>query len=117
HFQGHLLYTLRSKAEGGSFEGTAQQRQQRLLESGKYYDLIDLEGDRDPRPGLLAGIPPNKRLISWHGPATNCSGLKQRLERFSAVEARIYKLVPTSAQAGDELAALSLLKLSGRSDT
>ena len=116
HFGGNLLYTLRSKAEGGTFDGSARQRRQRLLKIGKYYDLIDLEGDRDLLTELLAEIPPHKRLISWCGPATDCPALKQRLEEFSAVEARIYKLVPRGAQAGDELAALSLLKLAGRAD-
>jgi 3-dehydroquinate dehydratase/shikimate dehydrogenase len=117
HFRGNLIYTLRSKAEGGQFEGPAAQRQARLLEVAKDYDLIDLEADRDLLPALLSEIPPHKRLISWQGPASDCSALKQRLEEISAVEARIYKLVPVAEQAGDEMAALSMLKLVGRSDT
>lgn len=116
HFDGNLIYTLRSKAEGGSFEGSARQRRQRLLKIGKSYDLVDLEGDRDLLPEILDEIPPDKRLISWHGPATDYSALKQRLEAFSAIEARIYKLVPMGRQAGDGLTTLSLLKLANRPD-
>ena len=116
HFAGKLLYTLRSQAEGGSFTGTAQQRRQCLLKAAQDYDLIDLEGERDLLPEILEAIPPDKRLISWHGPATDCPALKHRLEKFSETEARIYKLVPEGRQPGDELAALSLLKLLGRKD-
>jgi 3-dehydroquinate dehydratase / shikimate dehydrogenase len=116
HFSGKLIYTLRSKAEGGSFAGSARQRRQRLLKNARYYDVIDLEGERDLLAGVLADIPPDKRLISWHGPATDYTRLKRRLEKFSTVEAYAYKLVPMGRQAGDEKAALSLLKRAGRND-
>jgi 3-dehydroquinate dehydratase/shikimate dehydrogenase len=116
HFGGKLLYALRSQAEGGNFTGPARQRQEYLLKAAQDYDLVDLEGERDLLPEILQAIPPGKRLISWHGPAQSLAGLQQRLEKFSATEARIYKLVPAGAQSGDELAALSLLKLAGRAD-
>jgi len=115
-FHGNLMYTLRSKAEGGAFEGSARERTRRLLKSGKYYDLIGLEGDRDLLAEILNEIPPDKRLISWHGPATDCFTLKRQLEKFSAIKARVYKLVSMAARAGDELEALSLLKLAKRPD-
>ena len=116
HFSGKLIYTLRSKAEGGNFGGSARQRRQRLLKNAKHYDLMDLEGERDLLAEILADVPPDRRLISWHGPATDYARLKRRLEKFSAVEAHAYKLVPMGRQAGDERAALSLLKLAGRND-
>src|SRR5262245_8004268 len=106
-FDGKLIYTLRSREEHGAFAGSARQRQQRLLKAAKDYDLIDLEGERDLAPELVEAIPPNKRLISWHGAATDCLTLKRRLEKFSEAEARIYKLVSIGAKPGDELAALS----------
>jgi 3-dehydroquinate dehydratase / shikimate dehydrogenase len=114
HFDGKLIYTLRSQEEHGDFSGAAWQRHRRLLKAAKDYDLIDLEGERDLLPELLEAIPPGKRLISWHGAATDCLTLKQRLEKFSETEARIYKLVCIGTRPGDELAALSLLKLAGR---
>lgn len=115
-FDGKLIYTLRSKTEGGNFIDSVEQRQQRFLEIGKYYDLVELEGDRDLLPEILDAIPPHKRLISWQGPATDCLTLKQRLEGFSATPAHAYKLVSMGSHPGDELAALSLLKLVNRSD-
>ncbi len=114
HFHGKLIYTLRSREEHGDFADSARRRLQRLLEAAKYYDLIDLEGARDLLPELLRAIPPDKRLISWHGAATDCLTLKRRLERYSETEARIYKLVSIGSRPGDELAALSLLRLAGR---
>jgi 3-dehydroquinate dehydratase / shikimate dehydrogenase len=114
HFDGKLIYTLRSREEHGGFAGPARQRQQRLLKAAGAYDLIDLEGSRDLTPELLQVIPPSKRLISWRGPVTDSLTLKRRLEKFSETEARIYKLVSVGARPGDELAALSFLKLAGR---
>jgi len=115
-FEGILIYTLRSKSEGGAFEGSVRQRRKRLLKAGKHYDLVDLEGDRDLVAEVLEEIPPSKRLISWHGPATDYSTLKQRLAKLSVTEARFYKLVSIGTQVGDQLAALSLLKLESRPD-
>ena len=41
HFYGKLLYTLRSRTEGGTFEGSLQERQQRLYKAGRRYDLAN----------------------------------------------------------------------------
>jgi 3-dehydroquinate dehydratase / shikimate dehydrogenase len=117
HFSGKLLYSLRSKAEGGRFDGSAGERQARLRQAALDYDVVDLEGERDLLADILTEIAPHQRLISWHGAASDCATLEQRLEKMSGVAAKIYKLVPRAAQAGDELAALSLLKLAGRADT
>src|SRR4030095_16988421 len=47
HFRGNLLYTLRSREEGGRFEGSSEERRRRFFQAAKGYDLIDLEGRRD----------------------------------------------------------------------
>jgi 3-dehydroquinate dehydratase/shikimate dehydrogenase len=117
NFPGRLLYSLRSRADGGHFEGSDRQRRDRLLRAAQQYDLIDLEGERDLLPELLAAIPANKRLISWHGQSLDSEKLSARFEQLATVEARLYKLVSTGAQVGDELAPLRLLKSLGRSDT
>jgi 3-dehydroquinate dehydratase/shikimate dehydrogenase len=116
HFAGRLLYTLRSQAEGGRFQGAEQQRGDRLRKAARQYDLVDLEGARDLRPALLAEIPPQKRVISGHGPASNVHELSTRFEQLSTVPAQLYKLV-VAARMGEELAPLRLLKSLGRSDT
>ncbi len=117
HFPGQLLYSLRSRAEGGQFEGSSRQRRDRLLRAARQYDLIDLEGERDLLPELLAAISPYKRLISWHGHLLDAEELSARFERLSTVEARLYKLILKAARVGDELAPLRLLRSLGRSDT
>ena len=115
-FSGKLMYTLRSRAESGGFDGSEQARRRRLLAAAKGYDLIDLEGERDLVPELLSAIPPNQRMISWGGPALDCTALSQRVVEFSAVQARFYRLVQRASRAGDELAGLLMLKRAKRSD-
>lgn len=115
-FSGQLIYTLRSRSEGGNATESLGAREHRLLTAARVYDLVTLEGDRDLTPRLLSGIPPRQRLVSWHGPAINLPALKSKFAKLAGVEARFYQLVPTATRPGDELAPLSLLKLAGRSD-
>jgi 3-dehydroquinate dehydratase/shikimate dehydrogenase len=108
-FPGKLLYTLRSRAEGGAHEGSAERRKKRLIDAAARYDRVDLEASRDLAPDLLKAIPPDKRLLSWHGPAPGLPALQACFERMTAVEAPLYKLVPTASQPGEDLQPLLLL--------
>jgi 3-dehydroquinate dehydratase/shikimate dehydrogenase len=117
HFPGHLLYTLRSRVEGGAGTDSRQERRARLLEAAPHYDLIDLEGERDLCSDMLEAIPPHRRLLSWHGPATDARGLMERCAELSTVAARLYRLVPRAEQPGDALAPLACLQAMGRADT
>jgi 3-dehydroquinate dehydratase/shikimate dehydrogenase len=116
-FQGRLLYSLRSRAEGGNFEGSLDERHARLRRAARSYDLIEIEGERDFNPELLSEIPIEKRLISWHGPASGLPELQARFAQLSAIPASLYKLVTMAAKGSDELIPLSLLKALRRSDT
>jgi 3-dehydroquinate dehydratase / shikimate dehydrogenase len=115
-FPGKLLYTLRSRAEGGAFEGSPERRKRRLLEAAARFDLIDLEAARDLSPEILKAVPPEKRIVSWHGAAAGVEGLQAIFERMSATPAVLYKLVLTAAQPGEELASLMLLQALERRD-
>ena len=115
-FRGGVLYTLRSRAEGGHSEATGRERHARLLHAAATYDLVDLEAERDLTPELLRAIPPEKRLISWHGPATDRNGFRRRFEQMAGVEARFYKLVSTAEHLKDGREALAFLKTLGRAD-
>ncbi|HVT57267.1 MAG TPA: type I 3-dehydroquinate dehydratase [Thermoanaerobaculia bacterium] len=116
-FPGKLLYTLRSRAEGGLFDGSAERCRRRLLEAAAAgYDFVDLEAARDLQPELLAEIAPGRRLLSWHGPATDLDGLTACFEKMASTEAALYKLVPAAVQPGEELAPLQLLKALARRD-
>ncbi|HYU31320.1 MAG TPA: type I 3-dehydroquinate dehydratase [Thermoanaerobaculia bacterium] len=115
-FHGKLLYTLRSRTEGGAWEGSAERRKRRLLEAAERYDLVDLECVRDLTPDVLKAIPAQKRVISWHGPAAGLPGLKTIFEKMSAADALLYKMVPTASQSGEEIPALLLLDSLKRRD-
>jgi 3-dehydroquinate dehydratase/shikimate dehydrogenase len=115
-FGGKLLYTLRSRAEGGGFEGSQERRKRRLLEAAARYDRVDLEVARDLAPEILAAVPPERRVISWHGPASDVDALVACFGRMAAAEAALYKLVPAMAQPGDALTPLLLLGKLERSD-
>lgn len=116
-FPGPLLYTLRSRAEGGGSEMSADRRKRRLVEAAERYDLIDLEASRDLTPDVLRAVPPEKRVISWHGPATDAVGLRDIFfQKMAPTEAALYKLVPTANQPGEELAVLLFLHALERRD-
>jgi 3-dehydroquinate dehydratase / shikimate dehydrogenase len=115
-FPGKLLYTLRSRSEGGAWEGSAERRKRRLLDAAERFDLIDLECARDLSPDLLKAIPAEKRVISWHGPAADLAGLKGIFEKVSAADALLYKMVPTASQSGEEIPPLLLLDSLKRRD-
>lgn len=117
HFKGQLLYALRSRDEGGNSSDSQQRRHDRLAAAARYYDRVELEADRDLSPALLAEIPVEKRLLSWHGPASDLTELKARFRQLSSVPASIYKLVTWATRMSDEFTCLSLLKSLGRSDT
>jgi len=116
-FAGGLLYTLRSRAEGGRGESEPAARRERLLAAAAAgWDLIDLEGERDLDPGLLEHLPAERRLISWHGPGETLPELQRRFAAMAATPARLYKLVPTASQPGEALPPLQLLAALGRRD-
>ena len=100
HFPGELVYTLRSAFEGGAFEGSREARLRRLGEAAPRFDRVDLEGERDLLPDLLARVPVARRLVSWHGAPIDLQALKSRLAHLSSIPASLYKLVPGAANAG-----------------
>lgn len=116
-FRGRLLYSLRGLAGGGNFQGSRDQRHERLRRAARYFDLVELECERDFSTQLLDEIPVEKRLVSWYGPATTPSDLKAKFALLSSVPASFYKLVTRATKNGDELAPLSLLDSLRRSDT
>ncbi|MEO8195827.1 MAG: type I 3-dehydroquinate dehydratase [Thermoanaerobaculia bacterium] len=116
HFPGELVYTLRSAFEGGAFEGSRDARLRRIGEAGPRFDRVDLEGERDLVPELLARIPASRRIVSWHGAPIDLLALQSRLAHLASVPAALYKLVPGAANAGEELAPLRLLAGSPRRD-
>lgn len=115
-FPGELLWTLRSREEGGRSETSRERRHRRLLAAAPRYDLVDLECQRDLVPDLLDAIPPARRIVSWHGPPSSLVDLQGVFARMLEVEARHYKLVPAAEQHRQEMAPLALLHSLRRTD-
>lgn len=107
-----VIFSLRSKAEGGQSIHSLQERHQLLRKAAARFDWVELEGERDLDPALLADVPAEKRLISWHGPSCTLTELMERLSAFSTVPAHRYLLVPHAKRHGDELPILELLRQS-----
>ena len=116
NFDGELLYTLRSRTEGGRSEASLDRRHQRLIQAAAHFDLVDLEVDRDFDPDVLAAVEPSRRLVSWHGGPRALGELQKIHSRQSKEEARYYKLIPVAEQPGQEVTPLALLHSLGRSD-
>jgi len=111
-----LLFILKSKAEGGFFTGSVQQRIREFTDASLFYDFIELEAGCDLVPEILDLIPPQKRIISWQGITENYETLKKRFEKSLLTPARYYRLVIEAIKPGDELPVLQLLKTQNRND-
>lgn len=115
-FSGELVYTLRSREEGGAARERGEERRERLRDAAAAYDLVDLEAARDLEPELLAAIPPRQRLVSWHGASTELDELWHVFEAMAATPARLYKLVVEVRHASEGLLPLAFLKSAERRD-
>ena len=102
-----LLATLRSRAEGGRFAGTAAEAAALLgaaLDAG--FDLVDVELGLGGE-GLL-GLPRERVVASSHEFERIPADLEERAARLEATGARFAKLVVAARGLGD---ALRLLRL------
>jgi shikimate dehydrogenase len=113
---GKMLYALRSKLEGGEGPNERHARKTRLLAASKRFDFIELEGERDFDHAILAAIPPNRRVISWHGQATEAMTLRGLLASFRRAEARLYRFVTMSEEVAAALAPIQFLAATARRD-
>jgi len=116
HFSARTLFTLRSREEGGGFGGSLEERHRVIEEASSKYDFVDLELRRDLTADVLACVPPEKRIISWHGGPTDLGALQGILEDMTEIPAAYYKLVSDARKSGEELAPLALLLSCRRTD-
>ncbi|MBR0848854.1 type I 3-dehydroquinate dehydratase [Bradyrhizobium diazoefficiens] len=107
-----LICNLRRRADVGS-DGA---RHQRLLESARQFDLVELDADSDLVPHLLSAIEPSRRLISWQGAACDAATLARRLAAMEQVPAALYVLAPRARRFAETFAPLHLLKGLARDD-
>jgi 3-dehydroquinate dehydratase/shikimate dehydrogenase len=115
-FPGGLIYTLRSTAEGGGCADGPDVRERRLIAAADRYDYVDLEAERDLRSAVLERVPPQRRIVSWQGPATDLAGLRRRLDMLTSLDAHLYRLAPVADTVAQALVPLLLLTSVGRGD-
>jgi 3-dehydroquinate dehydratase/shikimate dehydrogenase len=115
-FSGAMLYTLRTRAAGGGCDDPADRRRERLIAAAAHYDYVDLDADHDLHADVLDRIPPERRVLSWHGPATDLAGLRRTFAALSTVDAHLYRLAPAAKTMAQALAPLLLLKSLERAD-
>lgn len=112
-FEGHLLYTLRSKGEGGEFDGDGAERRRRLAAAAVQYDLVDLELETDAADDvLLASVPAHQRVVSWHGqfgrPQSH-EAIEDIVDRQFAIDAAHSKIVVAAETTDQALCAIEIL--------
>lgn len=116
-FSGQLIFTLRSKAEGGACERSAAERRSLLTRAAERYDLVDLEIERDVEAADEIAV--EQRLLSWHdAPArrTTDAELNRAFARSLQTPARFRKLICSAHEPVDALVPIKFLAKSRRSD-
>ena len=114
-FEGALLYTLRSRAEGGHGPSSSEERIKALEQAASEYDFVDLEIERD-LPAAEDLVPGKKRVISWHGGPRGVDELTKRFDRMKEHGAALHKLVAGAEKEGEEIATLDFLRETARRD-
>src|SRR3954452_24294845 len=114
-FAGELTYSLRPRAAGGAFDGSAAGGRRRLLAAAGRFDLVEVgEGDDDPE--MLAAVPAARRLAAWSGAAADDAAVRAAWERLARIPARLYRLPVQTERPQDVLALLRSLRAAGRRD-
>ena len=109
HFQGRLLYALRSQ---DNRERHAN-REQRLQTAARFYDRVELDIAVDK----FESIAPERRLLAWYGHVDSLSTLTERFEQLASVPAAVYKLVTNATSISEEFLPLTFLNSLKRDDT
>jgi 3-dehydroquinate dehydratase/shikimate dehydrogenase len=111
-----LLYSLRSKGQGGTSNDCDSVRHDRLLAAAQRFDFIELESERDLVPQLLSAIEPQRRLVSWYGAEADTASLVRQFATMVGVRAALYLLVPRARRLAETTAPVHFLSTLGRRD-
>ncbi len=103
-----LIATVRSVAEGGTFNG-AEDEERNLLEGAfaASFDLFDVEFRRD-RPERVWSFPLSRKISSLHDPEGIPADLNALVTRMLSSGARYVKVVATANDTSDVLRLLEL---------
>jgi len=106
-----LLYTLRSRAEGGAGPDDGEERL-RLLARARDAGvaLLDLEAARDLPALDRLGLDPERVVLSWHDPGGTPPDLARRCRELLSHPARWVKAVPAARSLADLALVLRTLR-------
>jgi 3-dehydroquinate dehydratase/shikimate dehydrogenase len=111
HFRGSLIFAC---PDGDRPEEASRERDVR--HAAGLYDLVELNANRDLTQEVLAGVPPEKRLVTWRGTAASSGALAERFRWLATTEARYYRLIVDGDGLCAGLTALEFLHGLGRDD-
>ncbi len=117
-FGGKLLYTLRSREEGGQSMLTAAERHAAIEAASALYDFVDLELIADQASNAISVVPESQRVVSWHGQfgqPPSLDELRRLLDQQRAVGAAFKKLVTAAETPEQALPSLQLQVEEGES--
>ncbi len=110
------IFALRSRAEGGRADSDPESRAAVLMQATDRHALVELEAQRDLHPAILNAIPPERRVIAWHGEAADLDTLRRQFQRMQLTPARWYKLVLSPSNFANTTLAPQLLLELARDD-
>jgi len=112
-FGGRMLFTLRTKKNGGRSQLSANNRREALIRAAASYDFVDLEPD-DLDALTLDAVHAAKRVITCIVPGGEDP--EAHLASVLGVPARLYRIIVRPRGYADTLIPLRLLKSLGRRD-
>ena len=104
-----VLFTLRSRKEGGDYAGTEQERLDTLLQAAKYgADWVDVEFSASYTT-VLNGIEPARVILSYHNFDETPASLVSKVAEMAAAGAGILKVATKANRLSDNLTIASAL--------
>ncbi len=105
-----VLFTLRSRREGGSFQGPERKRLECILEAAQLgADYVDIEYSAFWQV-VLATVPPRRVVLSYHCMDGIPSDLEALAESMAATGAGVVKIAVRAKRLADNVRLLRLLE-------
>lgn len=104
-----VIFTLRSRQEGGVYPGAERQRLETILEAARHgADYVDVEFSAFWRV-VLQGVPSDRVILSYHNFEETPKNLEELLETMAGSGAGILKIAVRARSLADNLRIANLL--------
>ncbi len=105
-----VIFTLRSRQEGGAYTGSERRRLETILRASQAgADYVDIESTASWQ-AIMQGVPPEKVILSHHNFENTPADLNSLLDSMSASGAGILKIAVRARSLGDNLRIAALLE-------